>query len=132
MVKVPSKNTIPTGLSGEVDTYLAALPAKTRAVLENLRRAIKAAAPRAEEMISYRIPTYKYHGPLVHFMAGKNHCSFIVVSKATLDSFPEELKGFKTSGTTIHFTPEKPLPANLIKKIIKTRLKENEAGAKNK
>ncbi len=101
-----------------------------KAALEDLRRTIKAAAPTAEEVISYRIPTYKYHGPLVHFVARKTYGSFIVVSKSTLETFKGELEGYDTSGTTIHFSLEKSLPASLVKKIVKARMKENEARQK--
>ena len=109
-----------------VDTYLSSVPKGLRTVLENLRRAIKAAAPQAEEVISYQIPTYKYHGPLVHFVARKDYCSFIVVSKSILKTFKNELADYETSGTTIHFTAEHPLPAAIVKKIVKARIEENE------
>jgi uncharacterized protein YdhG (YjbR/CyaY superfamily) len=113
-----------------VDEYLAAVPKEVRAVLEDLRRTIKAAAPKAEEAISYQIPTFKYHGPLVFFAAFKNHCSFYVVSKSIMKTFSSELKPYDTSGTTIHFSVENPLPATLIKKIVKARIEENEARVK--
>ena len=118
---VPAKN---------VDAYLATTPRELRTVLENLRKAIRAAAPKAEELISYQIPTYKYHGPLVHFVARENHCSFIAVSKTVLEKFKNELADFDTSGTTIHFTIENPLSPALVKKIVKARVAENEANAK--
>lgn len=119
------------GTSAEtVDDYIAPLPQAVRTTLEALRNVIKAAAPKADEVISYRIPTYKYHGPLVHFAAFKDHCSFIVVSEPTLRSFSNELKSYRTSGTTIHFTAEKPLPAELVTRIVKARIKENELRAK--
>lgn len=86
----------------------------------------------AEELISYRIPTYKYHGSLVHFAAFKNHSSFIVVDKSLLEIFKSELEGYKTSGTTIRFTAENPLPAALVKKIVKARIEKNELNAKQK
>ncbi len=101
-------------------------------MLEKLRKAIKAAAPKAEELISYQIPTYKYHGPLVHFVARKNYCSFIVASKSILEKFSSELIPFDTSGTTIHFSAENPLPAELIKEIVKARIEKNELRAKQK
>ena len=123
-----SKSDIPPHLS--VDDYLAALPPEIKSALENLRSLIKAAAPHAEELISYRIPTYKYHGALVHFMAHPRHLSFVTASKVIVDSIKDELKGFKTSGTTIHFTPEKPLPAELVIKIVQARMAENEANKK--
>lgn len=116
----------------DVDAYLASAPKELRAALDDLRAAIKAAAPKAEEVISYRIPTYKYHGPLVHFVARESYCSFIAVSKTVLEKFKDDLEDFDTSGTTIHFTAEKPLPAALVKKIVKARVAENEAHLKLK
>jgi uncharacterized protein YdhG (YjbR/CyaY superfamily) len=115
----------------DVDNYLASIPEKERATLEQLRKVIKAAAPEAEEVISYQIPTYKYHGPLVFFVARKNYFSFIVVSKSILEQFKSELKPYNTSGTTIHFSAENPLPATLVKKIVKARMKENELRVKH-
>ncbi|MCW3119372.1 MAG: hypothetical protein JWM28_3454 [Chitinophagaceae bacterium] len=109
-----------------VDEYLQALPDDMRTMLEKLRLTIQSAAPKAEELISYQIPTYKYRGALVHFAAFKNHCSFIAASKNVIKIFSKELQDFKTSGTTIRFTPDQPLPAALVKKIVKTRIKENE------
>ena len=109
-----------------VDEYLSALPEAVRFTLEKLRQTIKKAAPKSEELISYQIPTYKYRGPLVHFAAFKDHCSFIVVNKNILKTFDKELQFYKTTGTTIHFTPDKPLPAALVQKIVKTRIRENE------
>lgn len=116
---IPAKN---------VDEYLQALPVNIRDLLEKLRRAIKAAAPKAEEIIGYQIPTYKYKGPLVHFAAFKDHCSLVVINKNILTIFSKELQGYKISGTTIHFTPDRPLPAALVQKIIKARIKDNEEG----
>lgn len=115
-----------------VDDYLAAVPEEARAVLEALRRTIRDAAPKAEEAISYQIPSFKYHGPLVFFAAFKNHCSFYVVSKSIMKTFGSELKPYDTSGTTIHFSAENPLPATLVKKIVKARIEENEARAKKR
>ena len=114
-----------------VDEYLAAAPEEVRPVLEKLRRTIRAAAPKAEEVISYQIPMFKYHGPLVFFAAFRNHCSFYVVSKPIMEVFTSELKPWDTSGTTIHFSAKNPLPASLVKKIVKARIEENEAKAKN-
>ena len=115
-----------TGPAKNVDEYLQMQPEAMQPVLEKLRHAIKKAAPTAEEIISYQIPTYKYLGPVVHFAAFKDHCSFIIINKDIIKKFEKELQGYKTSGTTIHFTPEKPIPARLVQKIVKIRLKENE------
>jgi uncharacterized protein YdhG (YjbR/CyaY superfamily) len=114
-----------------VDEYLAAVPDDVRPVLEKLRRTIRAAAPMAEEVISFQIPTFRYHGPLVHFAAFRNHCSFFGVSKPVIDRFSSELIPWDTSGTTIHFSAKNPLPASLVKKIVKARVEENEARVKN-
>ena len=108
-----------------VDEYLLAQPAAVQLVLEKLRQAIRSAAPMAEELISYQIPTYKYRGPLVHFAAFANHCSFVVINSDIIKTFSKELKAYKTSGTTIHFSHDKPLPASLVKKIVKIRIKNN-------
>jgi uncharacterized protein YdhG (YjbR/CyaY superfamily) len=109
-----------------VDEYLRALPAGQRKVLKQLRELIKDTAPEAEELISYHIPAYKYHGPLVYFAAYKNHCSLFAVSKKIIKQFEKELAPFRTTTSTLHFTPEQPLPAALVKKIVKLRMKENE------
>jgi len=118
----PSK----TGTAKNVDAYLKMQPEAMQPALERLRQAIKKAAPKTEEIISYQIPTYKYLGPVVHFAAFKDHCSFIIVNKDIIKTFEKELQGYKTTGTTIHFTPEKPIPATLVQKIVKIRVKENE------
>ncbi len=113
-----------------VDEYLMTLPEDQQEALEKIRQAIKSAAPKAEEVISYQIPTYKLNGPLVHFAAFKNHLSLVVVSKSIAETFAKELAPFKSSGRTIHFTPEKPIPAALVKKIVKERVRENGEGRK--
>ncbi|MGZ7044415.1 MAG: iron chaperone [Methanobacterium sp.] len=114
----------------DVDEYISSAPKKHQEALKNIRNAIREAAPQAEELISYRIPSYKYHGSLVHFAAFKNHCSFIVVNKTILETFKSELEGYYTSGATIRFTALKPLPEALVKKIVKKRMEENEMRAK--
>jgi uncharacterized protein YdhG (YjbR/CyaY superfamily) len=110
-----------------VDDYLAALPTKERAVLQELRQTIKAAAPEAEEVISYRIPLYKHHGHLVGFGAFKKHCSLFVTDSAVPQEFAEELEPYEVTHTTIHFSVERPLPAALVTKIVELRIAENEA-----
>ncbi|MCB0288199.1 MAG: DUF1801 domain-containing protein, partial [Calditrichaeota bacterium] len=77
-----------------VDDYILSQPEKVRTVLQQLRQMIKSAAPMAEEVISYKIPTYKHQGALVHFAAFPKHCSFIVVSKNILDRFKTELQPY--------------------------------------
>lgn len=109
-----------------VDEYLEKLPADVRTVLGKLRATIKATAPRAEEAISYGMPGYKYQGPLVYFAAFSNHCSFFPGSSQIIKLY-DELKSFKTAKGTIQFTIDKPLPAAIVKKIVKARMQENEA-----
>jgi uncharacterized protein YdhG (YjbR/CyaY superfamily) len=111
-----------------VEEYLSALPEEPRAALEKLRKTIKAAAPDATETISYQMPTFKLRGRfLVSYAAFKNHCSLFPASEAMLEAYGEELKPYFSGKGTIRFTTEKPLPAALVKKIVKMRIEENEA-----
>lgn len=122
-----SKTTAEAPIKG-IDGYLAALPEEFRISLEKLRQTIRAAAPEAEEVISYRVPAFKHQGTLVvSFGAAKNHCAFYVMSPATMEKMADELKQYDTSKGTIRFTPDKPLPAALVKKIVTARIQENEA-----
>jgi uncharacterized protein YdhG (YjbR/CyaY superfamily) len=114
-----------------VDDYLAALPEETRATLEKIRRTIKAVAPKATEVISYQMPMYKHHGMLVGFAAFKDHCSLFPGTKA-IATYRDELKAYKTSKGTIRFPIGKPLPAALVKKLVKTQIAENEAAFSKK
>lgn len=123
---------IKAGVAANVDEYLDALTPAVKKVLQQLRQQIKQAAPKAEELISYQIPTYRQGGPLIHFAAFKNHCSLIGVSRKMIESFSKELKDFPIKGTTIHFTAENPLPAMVVKKLVKARIAENEARVKSK
>jgi uncharacterized protein YdhG (YjbR/CyaY superfamily) len=118
-------------IAKSVDEYLAALPEDARATLEKIRKAVKAAAPKAEEVISYQMPMYKQNGMLVGFAAFKDHCSLFPGAKP-LVTYKDELKAYKTSKGTIQFPIGKPLPAALVKKLVKTRLAENEANLKKK
>ncbi len=115
-----------TGKAKNVDEYLSALPEKERAVLEELRRIIKAAAPMAEERISYGMPGFMYRGPLVFFAAQKHHLGFYGVSREVIDRFQDDLAPYRTSTTTLHFSADNPLPALLVTKIVKARVEEND------
>ena len=113
-----------------VDNYLAEVPTEARATLEQLRKTIKAVVPRAVEVISYQIPTFKLDGRmLVSYAAFKDHCSFFP-GAAPIKAHEDELKSYQTSKGTIRFPTSKPLPATLVRKLVKTRIKENEARAK--
>ena len=110
-----------------VDEYLARLDEPQRTALTKLRAQIKQAAPKATELISYQIPTYRQHGqPLVHFAAQPHHLSFTVVSLDVMNIFRDELREFDVSGRTVRFSAKKPLPATVVKRIVKARVQENE------
>ncbi len=109
-----------------VDEYLAALSDDKRAALEEVRKAIRAAAPEAEECIMYRLPGFRLDGrPLVAFGAAANHCAFYPMSGSTVAAHKEELAAYDTSKGTIRFQPDKPLPAALVRKLVKARIAEN-------
>ena len=111
-----------------VDEYLAAAPEDARAALVKLRKTIKAAAPKAAEVISYQIPAYKHHGLLVGFATSKGLCTFHIMSVEVTRAHAAELKGYKLGKASIRFAPNKPLPAALVTKLVKARIAENEAG----
>ena len=111
-----------------VEDYLAALPEAQRAALEKLRTTIKAAAPEATETISYQMPAFKLHGRfLVWYAAFKDHCSLFPASAKVLDAHGEALRDYFSGKGTLRFTADKPIPAALVKKIVKTRIEENAA-----
>lgn len=111
----------------DIDEYLAGVPEPARGTLNKVRAAIRSAVPpEATEAISYRIPTFKYKGSLVAFAAFKNHCSLFPMSMAVIAAFQDELKGFHASKGTIRFPLDKPLPAALLKKMVKARVAQNE------
>ena len=114
------------GASSDIDAYLDEVPADKRAALEKVRTAVRAAAPGAEEYISYQMPTFRYRGkPLVAFAAFSKHCSFFPMSMAVIDAHSEELARYGASGKgTIRFPADKPLSAGLVRKIVKARMKE--------
>jgi uncharacterized protein YdhG (YjbR/CyaY superfamily) len=108
-----------------IDEYLARLTADQRAVLQKLRKTIRSAAPRAEECISYGIPAFRLNGMLVGFGATPRHCAFYPMSGSIVETHRDELEGYDTSKGTIRFQPDKPLPAALVRKLVKARIAEN-------
>ena len=109
-----------------VDEYLAGVSEPARSTLNRVRAAIRSAAPlEATEAISYRMPTFKYKGPLLWFAAFSNHCSLFVGS-SVMEAFKNELKDFHTSKGTIRFPVDEPLSAALVKKLVKARIALNE------
>ena len=110
-----------------IDEYLAGVPEPARGTLQKIRAAIRSAVPpEGTEAISYRIPTFKYKGSLVAFAAFSHHCSFFPMSYAVIGAFKSDLKAFEVSKGTIRFPLDKPLPATLVKKMVKARIAENE------
>lgn len=108
-----------------IDEYLAPLSDDQRAALQRLRRTIRSAAPRAEECISYSLPAFRLNGVLVGFGATANHCAFYPMSSSTVAAHKDDLKDFDTSKGTIRFQPDRPLPAALVRKLVKARIAEN-------
>jgi uncharacterized protein YdhG (YjbR/CyaY superfamily) len=108
-----------------IDEYLDGVSDENRAVLQHLRTVIQATAPEAEECISYMMPAFKYKGAaLVYFAAFLKHCSFF--SGGVVKGFEDELKDYKTAKGTIQFSPKKPLPDDLVRRIVLYRIQENE------
>ena len=109
------------------DDYLAAVSPDKRAALEALRRNIKAAAPKAEECISYGVPAFRLNGKLlVAYAAAANHCAFYPGS--VIQAIKAELRDYDTSKGTIRFPANKPLPLSLVRKLIKLRIVKNDGG----
>ena len=110
-----------------VDQFLSEVPEPQRAALQDLRQTIKAAAPGATELINYGVPMFRLDGRnLVSFAAAKNHCSFYVQSPAVMEAHAADLASFKTSKGTVIFTPDSPIPPELVTKLVKARIAENE------
>jgi|ERR1700674_1137485 len=110
------------------DDYLATLSADKRTALEKLRKVIKSAAPKAEECISYGLPAFRLNGKfLVAYGAARNHCAFYAGS--VVESFKSELKNYDTSKGTIRFPVDRPLPATLVRKLVRTRIASRRSDA---
>lgn len=107
-----------------IDEYIASFPKNVQEILEEIRQAIRESAPNAEETISYQIPAFRLNGVLVYFAAFKNHIGFYPTSSG-VTAFKKELSQYKVSKGTIRFPMDKPIPFDLIKKIVKYRVREN-------
>jgi uncharacterized protein YdhG (YjbR/CyaY superfamily) len=108
-----------------IDEYLAGLSEENRRALEKVRRAVHAAALKAEESISYGMPAFRLNGKLIAgFKAAANHCSFHPMSGDTVATLKEDLTGYDTSRGTIRFSARAGLPATLIRKLVKARIAE--------
>ena len=119
--------TAPKRDTATVDEYLARVRPNFRALLSQVRDAIRAVAPRATETISYGIPTFKHAGHrLIYFSAAREHCTIHMIATDDLEAAARQ--GFRVGRGSIQFTPEKPLPISLVKRLVKKRLREIEAG----
>lgn len=116
-----------------IDEYIATFPEETQKILEEIRATIKAAAPEAEEKISYQMPTFFLKGNLVHFAAFKNHIGFYPTPSGT-QSFRDEISIYQGAKGSIRFPLDEPMPFDLITRIVKFRVQENlaKAAAKGK
>ena len=116
---MPSAKAKPTTMDG----YLAAVSHEQRAALERLRKTIRSAVPRAQEGLSYGVPAFRLNGrPLVAFGAAARHCAFYPMSSATLEDHRSELEGYDTSKGTIRFQADHPLPAALVRAVVRARV----------
>ena len=111
-----------------IDEYMMSFPEDIQQMLETVRATIRKAAPNAEEIISYAIPTFYLKGNLVHFAAFKNHLGFYPGASG-IEAFKKELDAYKSSKGTVQFPFDKPLPVSLISKIVKYRVLQNEEKA---
>lgn len=112
-----------------VDAYYAALPADQRALLERMRAQVVGLVPDAVEAISYGMPTFKLNGRAVVWLAGwKAHCAIYPLTDAFLEAHAEELKGYRLTKGSVHFSPEMPLPVALVERLVRERVADVEAG----
>lgn len=109
-----------------VDAYISTFPSDTQNKLQTLRECIRKAAPKAEEIISYRMPAYRYHGVLVYFAGYKNHIGFYPTGSG-VQEFKKELSVYKGAKGSVQFPIDQSIPTALVTRIVKFRIKENEA-----
>jgi uncharacterized protein YdhG (YjbR/CyaY superfamily) len=114
-----------------IDEYILTFPPKIQEILENIRKVVKESAPDAQEKISYQMPTFVLHGNLVYFAAFKNHIGFYPTPSG-IEAFKDELSVYKGAKGSIQFPLEKPIPYELISKIVKVRVAENIKKAEDK
>lgn len=108
----------------DIDEYIAGFPPDVQAILENIRITIRKAAPNAEETIKYQMPTLTLNGNLVHFAAFKKHIGFYPVPRG-IEKFKDELSKYEGAKSTVRFPLDKPIPFDLISRIVKFRVKKN-------
>lgn len=115
----------------DIDHYIRSVPEDMRDRMDQMRSIIRKAAPKATEAIKYGMPTFVFHGNLVHFAACKNHVGFYPTPSG-IESFPKELDGYTCTKGSIHLPLDRPLPAKLITRIVKFRVAENQEKALKK
>jgi uncharacterized protein YdhG (YjbR/CyaY superfamily) len=110
-----------------IDEYLETVPEDRRRSLEDLRRKILSIVPEAKECISYRIPAFRLDGAVIAgFCATAKGCSYLPFSGSTLKALARDLDRYDQTKSSLHFSPEKPLPIALVRKLVKTRIKETQ------
>ena len=109
-----------------IDEYISMFPQNVQDILNNVRKTIQENAPTAQEAISYGIPTFKLNGNLVHFAAFKNHIGFYPGGPSAIQAFKKELSLYKQSKGSVQFPLDKPIPLQLVKKIVEFRVKQNQ------
>jgi uncharacterized protein YdhG (YjbR/CyaY superfamily) len=121
----------PAGGREQVDAYLAEVPEPARTTLQKVRATIRSLVPpETSEEISYGIPSFRYKGGLVAYAAFKKHCSFFPMSASLIETMKDSLGEYRTSKGTLQFPLDKPLPATLLKRILKARVADNENRAR--
>ena len=115
----------------DIDEYIAGFPNDVQEILEKIRKTIRKAAPDAQETIKYQMPTFTLNGNLVHFAAFKKHIGFYPVPRG-IETFKDELSVYEGEKATARFPLDKPIPFDLISKIVKFRVKKNLEGAEAK
>jgi uncharacterized protein YdhG (YjbR/CyaY superfamily) len=108
-----------------IEQFLDGVPPDKRRALQHLRDEIRRLVPEATESISYGVPAFKLGGrPLVSFGAARDHCTFYVQSPAVIEAFAQDLAGFRLSKGSVQFSPERPIPADLVRKLVEARIAE--------
>lgn len=110
-----------------IDEYLAGVPTRSRALLQKLRKTIRSIVPEAEECISYRLPAFRYRGNIIAgFSATSTGCSYYPFSGTTLKTLAGDIDGYSKTKSALHFGPDKPLPAALVRKLLEARIAEGQ------
>lgn len=115
----------------DTDTYIASFPKETQKLLQQIRKAIKEAAPKAEELISYGMPAYKLNGPVVYFAGYEHHIGFYPTGSG-IAAFTKEIAKYKSSKGAVQFPLDKPIPVTLVKQMVKFKVAENLEKTKTK